>query len=171
MAPLYVVDAGALFSTWTQRQPESSFATTESIMDEIRNRPSRQRIDALIGLGRLRVGSPGTKSLRIVEEAATRSGDITALSLADVELIAFAIEIAESEDGTVLVSSDLALLNTAIFLGLSVLDPKGRMKEKRQWILLCPACKHSEEGTIAHMECPVCGTVMKRRVKHKRRFH
>ncbi|MHA1960197.1 MAG: hypothetical protein ACW99U_08205 [Candidatus Thorarchaeota archaeon] len=171
MAPIYVVDAGALFSTWTQKQSESHFATTENIMGEIRNRPSRQRIDVLISLGRLRVGSPGKELMKLVEDAAAKSGDISVLSLADMELIAYALEIAESEDEIVLVSSDLALLNTAIRLGLRVLDPKGKMKEGRQWILFCPACKHTEERAIRHMECPVCGTVMKRRVKHKSRLH
>ncbi|UCE09860.1 MAG: hypothetical protein JSW61_12945 [Candidatus Thorarchaeota archaeon] len=168
MAPLYIVDAGTLFSMWTQQQPEAMFATTDRILDEIRNRPTRQRTETLIGLGRLRIGSPGRESLKQVEDAAEESGDIPVLSHADIELIAYALEIERLEGGIVVVSSDLALLNTAIYLGLEVLDPKGQMKEGRQWFLQCPACNQVEEKETRQMDCPICGTEMKRRVKHKR---
>ncbi|MHA2068350.1 MAG: hypothetical protein ACXABY_28645, partial [Candidatus Thorarchaeota archaeon] len=68
------------------------------------------------------------------------------------------------------VSSDLAVLNTSAALDMGALDPKGRMKDKITWILKCAGCGNEEPEGASNLECPICGTQMKRKPKGRKRI-
>jgi UPF0271 protein len=169
MSRTYVIDAGALLSTWTERVHEGMFFTTTDVMDELRNRPSKFRADLLEVLDRLREEMPTTDSISAARRAATETGDDTILSKTDVKLIALAHS--KKQDGLtiVLVSTDLAILNTARYMGIETLDPSGKFKDDIKWALFCPACNHRSTALKADHECPVCGTPMRRRALRKGR--
>lgn len=171
MSQIYVLDAGVLFSDWTSKIPDGLFVTTSSVLEEVRNRPSKLRAEMLTLLDRLQEDFPAPESLKAVRLAADKTGDKSVLSEVDIEIIALAHSKKSLGATTTLVSTDLAVLNTARHLGLTVLDPSRRFKHEIVWALKCPACKHKSRFRTTNLECPVCGTIMRRYVhkKHKSR--
>jgi len=151
MSHIYVLDAGVLFSSWTIKVPEGMFTTTSSVLEEVKNRPSNVRTEILTLLDRLQEDFATPESIKAVRE-------IVALALTKKSL----------GMKTTLVSTDLAVLNTARHLGITIIDPSGRFKHEIVWSLKCPACYHKSSSKAKELECPVCGTVM-RRVVHRRR--
>jgi UPF0271 protein len=160
----YVLDTGAFLSNWTQKHPTSMFITTEGILDEIRNSPSKMRVENLLSTGRLKVEHVGVEFISKVSRAATKTGDTKVLSENDIKLLALALSKRQSGIVTV-VSTDFAVLNTANFLEIDILDLTGKMKSAIKWIYECPACNYrGSQG----LECPVCGTRMRRRARKKK---
>lgn len=164
MEQVYVLDTGALLSNWTQKQSSALFITTERIVEEIRNRPSKMRIDNLKSVGRLRVESVEIDFISKVSHAAEMTGDVEVLSETDIELIGLALSKHNLGIFVTLVSSDFAVLNTANYLEIGVLDLTGKMKSAIHWIMICPACNHRGSSGV---ECPVCGTKLRRTPQKK----
>jgi UPF0271 protein len=160
----YVLDTGAFLSNWTQKHPTAIFITTEQILNEIQNNPSKMRAENLLSIGRLRVESVGDEFLSKVSLAATKTGDGKVLSENDLELLALALSKHQSGIAVTLVSTDYAVLNTANYLEINIFDLTGKMKSAIRWIFECPACKYrGRDGP----ECPVCGTIMRRKARKK----
>ncbi|TFF95075.1 NOB1 family endonuclease [Candidatus Thorarchaeota archaeon] len=166
---LFVVDAGVLFSLWPQKNPQKSLATTQAVVDEVLNRPSRRRIDELLSTSRLRVEGAVPSAFPHVEETARKTGDLNKLSKQDVELLALAISLSQESRDVTVVSTDLAVLNTAVSLGLRAVDPERRFRERIKWMFKCPACGKALRTAPPGMECPVCGTKMQRRPGQRKR--
>ena len=169
MSHTYVLDAGVLLSNWTSKITEGIFVTTSSVLDEVRNRPSKTRAEVLTLLDRLLEDVPSSESLGSVREAADKTGDRSTLSDTDVEIVALAHSMKSSGESVTLVSTDMAVLNTARHLGIEILDPSGKFKHEIIWSLKCPACNHRSKSKEKELECPVCGTLMKRVVSRKRK--
>jgi UPF0271 protein len=138
-------------------------------MEEVRNRPSKVRAEVLTLLNRLREDYPTPESLKVVKQAAKRTGDNSVLSEVDIEIVALAHTKKSIGIPTTLVSTDLAVLNTARHIGLTIFDPSGRFKHEIVWSLKCPACNHKSSSQAKELECPVCGTTMRRIVHSKRK--
>ncbi|MFW9844584.1 MAG: NOB1 family endonuclease [Candidatus Thorarchaeota archaeon] len=169
MSHTYVLDAGVLFYNWTAKIPEGLFVTTSSALEEVKNRPSKVRIEFLSLIDRLQEDFPTDDSIKAVRHAATKTGDRSVLSEVDVEIVALAHTKHSLGTKTTLVSTDLAVLNTARHLGLTILDPSGTFKHEIVWRLKCPACNHKSDSKAKYLECPVCGTTMRRVVQKKRK--
>ena len=130
MSIIYVLDAGVLFSRWTSKIPEGLFVTTSRVLEEVRNRPSKVRAEMLTLLDRLNEDFPTPESIKAVRLAAAKTGDRSVLSDVDIGIIALAFSKKSLDLKTTLVSTDLAVLNTARHLGLTVLDPSHRFKHE-----------------------------------------
>ncbi len=169
MADVFMLDAGALLSTWTQRHPASLFITTPEIIAELHNRPSRMRAENLRTLGRLVEMEPDDQHVTRVKRMARESGDDAPLSTNDMGLLAVALAEHESGRRVAVVSTDLAVLNAARLLGLETVDLSGKMRHVIRWEFRCPACGHVERESPHNLECPVCGTGMIRKRRSQRR--
>jgi rRNA maturation endonuclease Nob1 len=167
---IYLLDTGVLLSQWTSKHPDFILMTTQSVIDEIQNRPSKNRVQSLLSTARLRIASPDAESIEMTEKKARETGDYGVLSREDLELISLGLQQKHLSHNVSVVSSDLALLNTAAALGIGTLDPMGRMKDKITWMLKCPGCGNEESETISQVECPVCGTEMQRIPKRKEKI-
>jgi len=119
--------------------------------------------------GRLTYETPESSALDIVREAAKETGDDKVLSHVDLELLALAQSKMSQGQSTTLVSTDLAVLNTARHMGLSILDPSHRFQHEIIWSLKCPACNYNTKAKAKTLECPVCGTAMRRVVSKKKK--
>jgi rRNA maturation endonuclease Nob1 len=169
MSHVYVIDSGVLFSTWIKQKPDAAFTTTLGVIDELRNKPSKLRVELLELLDRLKKETPPSDSMKAVIKAAGETGDKTVLSETDIELIALALSKKKDGTRTTLVSTDMAVLNTARHLGIDIIDPSDRFKDDIEWILVCPACGHKTKRHEEGIECPICGTQMRRKVLRKSR--
>ncbi|MDH4212918.1 MAG: hypothetical protein OEV85_03260 [Candidatus Thorarchaeota archaeon] len=169
MSHIYVIDSGVLFSDWTRQAPNGVFTTTSGVVDEIRNRPTKFRVDILELLDKLQKETPPIASIRAVVKAAAETGDKPVLSETDIELIALAHAKKMTGISATLVSTDMAILNTARHLRIDILDPSHKFKDDIRWILICPACNHKSQVSTEGLECPICGTQMLRKVSRKAR--
>lgn len=169
MTKLYVVDTAPLLSDWSSRVPDAPLVTLQDILDEVLNGPSKRRVEALISSGRLRVEAVRSESVNRVRTKASDVGDGTKLSSTDVEVVALALSMKELGHDVVLVSSDLAVLNTAASLGIGTLDTENRFKDRIVWAFRCPACGFSAKVAPEGLDCPVCGTQMRRKAVRRLR--
>ncbi|MEM2143143.1 MAG: hypothetical protein QXS20_10335 [Candidatus Thorarchaeota archaeon] len=170
MSRLYVLDAGPLFSGWTRTRTGGSFATVPGVIDEIRNRSSIRRVEFLMSSGRLSVEYPDSHDLMLVRSCAQNIGDGHHLSETDISLIALALTKMKQGHRVILVSSDLALLNTASHLSVRVSDIEGRFRFQARWSFSCPGCGMSSTTAPPDLECPVCGTKMVRRLTGRQAY-
>ena len=169
MTRLFLVDAGILLTNWTQKNLDYQYATTSTIVDEVKNRPSIQRIESLISLNRLTIENASVDCVYEARHAATETGDISALSSVDLDLLALAIQKHKSQLEITVVSTDMAVLNTARSIGIKILNPHGKMTHEIRWNMECPACGYTSSNTN-EVECIVCGTRMKRRPASRRKI-
>ncbi len=169
MVKIHVLDTGVLFTNWTKTKPDSLFVTTIGILEELNNRPSLERAESMISTGRLNIESVDESNIKRAMTAARQTGDASVLSTNDLELIGLALQKNNSGYDVVIVSTDLAVLNTAKHLGLGILDPEDRMQHEITWVLKCPACGRTSTDS-SETECIVCGTKMRRKSRSKHRI-
>ncbi|MGQ4910836.1 MAG: NOB1 family endonuclease [Candidatus Thorarchaeota archaeon] len=168
MPKVYILDTGALLSTWTSKHPRDTFVTTPGIASELRNRPSKSRLAALSILSRLSEEEPPLDAIAEVRSAAEKTGDFSVLSQTDIEIVALAQSKKTAGIDSTLVSSDLAVLNTARHMGIKILDPTGRFRKQIMWVLVCPGCGYRSSSGKGRQECPVCGTPLRRKPRNSR---
>ncbi|MBY8998322.1 MAG: hypothetical protein KGD60_11375 [Candidatus Thorarchaeota archaeon] len=169
MTQLYVLDAGVLISTWTDKKIDSTFITTPGIIEEVRNRMSRFRAETLFLLEKMDERTPGVVEVKRVESVATSTGDHSVLSTNDIDLIALALTVINEGTKVTLVSTDFAVLNTASRLDIPIVDPNQKFKQRITWGMRCPACYYKSKTATRDTDCPVCGTVMRRTPLRKRK--
>ncbi|MDI6719787.1 MAG: nucleotide-binding protein [Methanomicrobiales archaeon] len=149
-----VLDASAFF----RDLPPSGEArvTAPSVVGEIRDIGSRLRLERMLAEG-LQVRDPSPAALAAVADAAVRSGDAGVLSPPDRDILALALE-----TGGVLCTDDFAVQNVARTLGVAVRPIQQRAARHLRWRFRCTGCGRyfREEGV-----CPICGSVLKRKVK------
>ena len=166
---VYVLDAGVLFSTWARRIQDGELVTVPNVLEEVKNRPSKERMGIMMLLGRLSDEQPELSSLEAARAAARNTGDDKVLSHTDIELLGLAHSKKVQGLMTTVVSSDLAVLNTARHMGLLTIDPSGKFQHEIIWSLKCPACNHRIKSKAKSLECPICGTQMRRVVSRRKK--
>ncbi|MDM7934877.1 MAG: hypothetical protein QUS08_05750 [Methanothrix sp.] len=146
---MYVVADASVF-IWGKR-PEGVLITVPAVEAELKDLASRSRLHIV----EAHVESPSSRSQRRARSAASKTGDISVLSSADLDLLALALEY-----GAVLATDDYALQNVALHLGLKV-EPIGQPRIRRELrrVQRCLACGKAFEGEA----CPDCGTPAQRR--------
>ena len=95
-----------------------------------------------------------------VEEKAKETGDFDVLSVADISVLALALEI-----NGIVVTNDFAVQNVAKALLLEFEGANKAMTHQITWIWYCPACKKIRKDRGS---CIYCGTETKRRPKTKK---
>ncbi|RLE68177.1 MAG: hypothetical protein DRJ45_08345 [Thermoprotei archaeon] len=143
-------------------------AITSLVLHEIKSSTSKIALDSI--KDRLSIIDPTGKSIRYIQNIASKSGDIPALSDTDISVIALALELNEKEYKTVVVSEDYAIQNVCKILGLHVIGLYfGEIKEVFKRAKKCLVC-----GTIydpSMNSCPSCGSGNYKlvRIKQKRK--
>ncbi|MDD3492505.1 MAG: NOB1 family endonuclease [Candidatus Thermoplasmatota archaeon] len=163
---LAVLDTSALLSG--KRFPGPA-VTVPAVVAEFREGGHSWRLLEYARSAGLTVRQPSESSLRRVRGAAERTGDLSHLSRADVEVLALALEVrggkgpgeAGGEGEVVVFTDDYGIQNVASALGLahrSVLQPG--IRQQWRWFYWCTACGRRFDAL--HPECPVCGSPLKR---------
>ncbi|MHA1985889.1 MAG: NOB1 family endonuclease [Promethearchaeota archaeon] len=150
--------------------------TTPKIVDEIKvskfkdkNRNILNRIQVAIDRKKLIVKSPLKKYLKIVEEGSKKTGDFSALSDADKDLIAIAMEIIDIQTrNVILLTNDYSIENVCSELNIpySPLYKEG-IEAKITWEVYCSFCQKTFKAEDLKKRCEICGSVLKRRPKIK----
>jgi len=157
---VYVIDTSGFIA-----QVDFSDGTTvtvPAVVDEIMDSTSRLRFDLLKDAG-LRVELPDGPCREMVRSAAISTGDVSVLSVTDLDILAKALE-KKSGFEVILVTDDYAIQNVAANLGIEYKTAAtSGIRKKVVWELKCTGCGNVVESGI---ECPICGSgVRRRRVK------
>jgi endoribonuclease Nob1 len=141
---VYVVADASVF-IWGKR-PAGELITVPAVEAELKD----IRTKSLLHIFDTRVESPSPQARKAAEHAAMETGDLKALSFADLDVLAKALEYR-----AVLATDDYALQNVALHLGLKI-EPIGQPRIKRllKHVQKCQGCGSKFEGE----ECTDCGT-------------
>ncbi len=150
--------------------------TTPRIIEEIKfykykekNRNILNRIQVALDNKKLIIKSPMEKYSKIVEEKAKNTGDFNALSEADKQLIALAVELIDTENqNVILFSDDYSIENVCSELNISY-SPlyKEGIETKIMWEVYCSFCQKTFKAEDLKRRCEICGSKLKRRPKSK----
>ena len=155
----YALDAGAFYAG-IPFLSSGTHCTTNAVFEEVKHiKKSYGAIEALLDAGTLRVIDPDKNSMKKAGSAAKNTGDYQKLSLADISIIALALQLE-----TTLLTEDYAVANVAAALKIPVESSSNKgIKETRKWIAYCSACGRAF-GPDAK-ECALCGNKLKRKYK------
>lgn len=165
---VFVIDTSAILSGKPINIADSSLVTTPGVSDELSpGGRDFQNFEFLKEIG-LMIQLPSKNAVDIVKKTATETGDDQRLSVADIEIVALALDIMEKPNKEVIIlSDDYSIQNLASTLNIryqGVLQ-KGITK-KFKWISRCPGCgkKFNEQTKI----CPICGSSTRSSLQHKK---
>jgi len=144
--------------------------TVSAVVDEVRDRSAKIRIQTAIELGVLKVVQPTEGSRKKVINQSTLLGDIGKVSTTDIDVLALTLDLIASGRRCSLVTDDYAVQNIAHQMGIPFkpLATRG-IRYQFLWRLYCPACGRSYPSSFRDNVCSVCGTPLRRRVSRKRR--
>ncbi len=146
--------------------------TTPEIIDEIqvkrykdKNRNIIHRIEVAVELGKLIIKEANENYINKVDEKSKLTGDINALSDADVNLIALALELMDTyNQEIVLYTNDYSMENLCSELKIKFMPMfKEGIKEKIFFEIYCPHCKTIFKPKDFNKICEMCGSKLKRR--------
>jgi UPF0271 protein len=148
-----ILDASVFFS---ELHPEGELFTTPSVCDELKDIRSKGNFEKLSASG-LRGISPGQASIERVTAAAKTSRDAGVISPTDTDLLAVTLEL----EG-ILYTDDFAIQNVATVLGVKTHPIAQRKARRVHWKYRCAGCGryYDHDG-----ECPVCGAMVRRKLK------
>lgn len=164
---VYVLDTSAIIEGYGMQFKAEHWIPPE-VFNEVLGRWPKTLLELMISIGRIRVKEPDEDSLKIVKEAARKTGDLQALSKADIASLALTLALKKMRRNPTLLTDDYSIQNVAESLKIKYasLASKG-IRYKFNWLHYCPACKAKysrEEGLTI---CKVCGSTLKRKVLRK----
>ena len=144
--------------------------TVAAVLNEIKDRNARVRIDVALDVGNLKIAEPTSKSRDRIISVSSQSGDINSISNTDIDVLALALDISSSGRSCLIITDDYAVQNVSNQLGIrfKALSAKG-IRYQFQWRLNCPACGRTYPQEFKGRICSVCGTQLRRRVTNKKR--
>ncbi|MFO8132541.1 MAG: DNA-binding protein [Thermoplasmatota archaeon] len=149
-----VLDTSAILSG---RWQGGDVVTVPGVIDEFEEGGHSFRMLQYAREAGLRVLLPPEAAVRRVRDAARDTGDLAALSEADVEVLA----LAASRDGAVMVTDDYAMQNVARELDVRYATVVQRgIREQWTWRYRCSSCGRRVDAGME--QCPVCGGPIRR---------
>ncbi len=133
---VYVLDTSALLLGFTA--PGAKLYTTSSAVSEVKHGELQvARLDALLRSGSLAVATPSKDSIEKARRESELLGEV--VSRTDLEILAAALDLAQSHASVTIVTDDHALQNIAAHLGLGykglkhpeIRKPKKRRRSRR----------------------------------------
>ena len=155
-----ILDASAFYAGVPFRS-SSDYYTTSLVYDEIRHiKKNHGALEILLETNRLKIREPDRKSIEVAVKAAKDTGDFPQLTKQDISIIALCIETSGE-----IISDDFAISNVVKNIGLKIspIMTQG-IKDVGKWIHYCPGCRTNHTNV---KECPVCGTLLKRKLLKK----
>ena len=134
---------------------ESTFLTTYSVREELKDFRSRMNLDTMLHSNRLTLISPDPNNVKAMTERLKRVDPIRKLSLTDIEILTLTLE----ENG-VLITNDFAIQNAAHQFKIKTQVVSGKkIKYTRKSILKCTSC--NKKFKLQTDSCPDCGGKLK----------
>ncbi|MDR0900565.1 MAG: ribonuclease VapC [Methanobrevibacter sp.] len=161
----YVLDASAFIGGY-EIQGNFNFTVSE-ITEEIKDLKSKMLFDQAIEDNKLFIREANQKSIEILNETISNSGDTLRLSNPDKQLLALAIEFSNDNKKVQVVTDDYSMQNVLKILNIhyrSVLTEG--IKGVYNWKKTCEGCKKEYPNSYNDDDCEICGSkIFKKRIK------
>ena len=128
----------------------------ERIKEEIKSHKAQTVFQLIEESEKTIFDNPSKSALSEVKIKASKSGDLDALSVIDIQIIALALDYPNS----VILSDDNAIQNLCAFLQIPVKSQFFKIKSKRKYFWKCNICNTKFE--TKKTSCTECGSPLKR---------
>ncbi len=157
MKTSFILDTSAILSGILAKPFKGNIWITKEILSEIKQFELNMLVDAYIEAGMLNIGHPSTNSIRKVINAAVKLGETSALSKADVSILALGIDLFLQGENVIILTNDYSIQNVALELGIKYKSiGKQKISRKIIWLHYCQDCGYS--ARIIVNSCPKCGS-------------
>lgn len=163
-----VVDTSAILSGKQFDTGDVLIITATLIAEELKEGGRDYRWFECLQAKGLEVHSPSKESLTLIQHTAKKYGEHKRLSVADMHLLALAVDVMRLWEKTVcILSDDYSIQNIAAYLNIPflALSQKGITK-KFKWVSRCQGC-HTILSESADA-CPFCGSPVSYKVQTKK---
>ena len=158
-----ILDSSAFYAGVPFRSSDECY-TTSLVYDEIKHiKKDQDALGTLLETNRLKIREPDKDSVNAAIKASKDTGDFQQLSKQDISIIALCIEMSGE-----IISDDFAISNVIRNLGLKIspIMTQG-IKDVGKWVHYCPGCRTNH---TKGKECPMCGTILKRKLLKRKLF-
>jgi UPF0271 protein len=173
-ASLYIFDTNIFLTGIDFNVIEAEIYTSPLIIEEVqdnryaeKNRNIINKIQASIETKKLKVKLPKYKYIDKINQISKKTGDFKALSDADREILALALELMEKSIKSVkMYSNDYSIENVCseLTIPFSPLYKNG-IESRIIWEIYCPQCRKIHQAEDLNRVCENCGTKLRRRPK------
>ncbi len=159
-----VLDTSAFitgFGPYLASIPAISTYTVKEVIDEIKNRDLKLKVEISCKEGLLKLVEPSKRALMKTTKMAEKSGDVSALSNTDLKVVALACDLMEDGTEVSIMTDDYGIQNVSCLLGISF-SPAAESGIKKMiiWKNICQACL-KEFPPDFKGECAHCGSQLK----------
>lgn len=175
-SPILIFDTNIFLTGIDFNLIDGIIYTTPNIIEEIKvekyktkNLNILNRIHAALENKKLILKVPERKYMQEVIKRSKITGDFNALSFADKEFVALALELINTrkEDRITVFSNDYSIENVGSELNIPISSLfKEGIKSKIYWEVFCPHCKNTYNVKDLYKKCETCGTKLIRRSKN-----
>ena len=110
---IVVDDTGAIIAGLPLQLP-AKHLTTERVVEEVKDRESRDLLERALELGRLQIQNPTAPYIELARKTARKAGVLWRLSEADVSVLALALMVKSQRGWKVFVATDDYSLQSAV---------------------------------------------------------
>jgi len=141
--------------------PAIATFTVREVIDELKNKDLKLKVELSLTEGSLKLVEPTERALMITKNMAEKSGDVSALSITDLKIVALACDLKEEGEEVTVMTDDYGIQNVACLLGIPY-SPAAESGIKKMifWKNICCAC-NKEFPPGFKEECSHCGSSLK----------
>jgi UPF0271 protein len=171
---IYIFDANVFLTGIDFNVIEAEIYTSPQILEEVqdrryveKNRNIISKINVSIETKKLKIKLPESKYIKKIKDISRKTGDFNALSDADKEILALALELTERSTKNVkMYSNDYSIENVCFELKIPF-SPlyKDGIEFKIIWEIYCPHCRKIHQAEDLNRVCENCGAKLRRRPK------
>lgn len=172
MRRVFILDTSALIAGFDPFMVEGEVYSTPLVKEElIPDSTYNLRFRTAVESGKLKVKLPEKEFVKAVTQHSKKTGDFRYLSEADIQILALALQLKNSDKNPAIVTDDYSIQNVANKLGIEFVPlATFGIKFRFKWILYCPACRRKYPPDYKPKTCEICGTELKRKPIGKKRI-
>jgi len=164
---IVIIDTSAILSGKPINFDNAIMITTSSVYNELKpGGRDYQTLQFLMEKG-LSINSPSQDSIDKIKTISNKTGDLNRLSVADMEVLALALDINTTEGKeAIILTDDYSIQNVACNLNIKFesISQKGIAK-RFIWIRRCLGCGKNFKENLK--TCPICGSATKSIVSNR----
>jgi endoribonuclease Nob1 len=165
---VFIIDTSAILSGKPIMITDAKIVTTPGVSDEFNPGGRDFRTFELLKETGLTIQIPSKEAINAVKHTAQQTGDDRRLSIADIEIVALALDINKNPDQeATILSDDYSIQNVASTLNIKYQGfLQKEITKKFKWVSRCPGC--GKQFNEIKKICPICGTATKNSLSQKK---
>jgi UPF0271 protein len=165
---VFIIDTSAILSGKPIMITDAKIVTTPGVSDEFNPGGRDFRTFELLKETGLTIQIPSKEAINAVKQTAQQTGDDRRLSIADIEIVALALDINKNPDQeATILSDDYSIQNVASTLNIKYQGfLQKEITKKFKWVSRCPGC--GKQFNDIKKICPICGTATKNSLSQKK---